>query len=35
MMQLTIIGLDKPENYNGPDSVNFVGRLNKDNVDQY
>lgn len=33
--ELTIIGLDKPENYNGSDSVHFVGRLNKDNVEQY
>lgn len=29
--ELTIIGLDKLENYNYSDSVKFVGRLNKDN----
>lgn len=33
--ELTIIGLDKPENYNCSDSVKFVGRLNKDNEEQY
>lgn len=33
--ELTIIGLDEPENYDCSDSVHFVGRLNKDNVEQY
>lgn len=33
--ELTIIGLNKPENYNGSSAVHFLGRLNKDNAEQY
>lgn len=33
--ELTIIGLDKPEDYSGSNAVHFVGRLNKDDAEQY
>lgn len=33
--ELTIIGLDKPKHYSDSDAVHFVGRLYKDDVEQY